>query len=270
MADTAASSKSRTARHGRRRIRAGRRTWIILPAFNEAENLPPLLDGIAAIRSLLSDYVIVVVNDGSHDDTAAVASSYMGRLPLRVLSHARNRGLARSIEAGIRIAIRGAGKDDVIVTMDADNTHSPTLIPRLLRRIDHGADVVIASRYAAGGREDGVPFVRRLLSHAIGALLRLRFGLRGVRDYSCGYRAYRARLLQAAVVRYGDRFIEADGFPVMAEILVKVSPFRPRIVEVPLHLRYDLKRGQSKIRLLSTVTGYLRLLATPAPRALAG
>lgn len=270
MAHTAWSTKSTTAPPRRRRIRADRRIWIILPAFNEAESLPPLLKGIGAIVPRLSDYTIVVVNDGSSDGTAAVASSYRGRLSLRVVSHGRNRGLARTIETGIRAAVRRAGKDDVIVTMDADNTHSPKLIPRLLRRIDRGADVVIASRYAAGGREEGVPATRRVLSHAIGALLRLRFGLRGVRDYSCGYRAYRAQLLRAAVTRYGGRFIEADGFQVMAEILVKLSPFSPRIVEVPLHLRYDLKRGHSKIRLLPTVTGYLRLLATPAPRRLAG
>jgi dolichol-phosphate mannosyltransferase len=256
------------ATHRRRRRTVGRRrVWIILPAFNEAENLPPLLDGIAAIRPLRRACSIVVVNDGSRDGTAAVASGYGSRLQLRVLSHARNRGLARTIETGIRAALRDARADDVIVTMDADNTHTPILIPRLLRRIEEGADVVIASRYARGGREQGVPVMRRFLSHAIGCLLRLRFGLRGVRDYTSGYRAYRADVLRAAAARYGDRFIEADGFHVMAEILVKLRIFSPRIVEVPLDLRYDRKHGQSKFRLVPTVAGYLRLLARPAPRA---
>jgi dolichol-phosphate mannosyltransferase len=238
-----------------------RRTWIVLPAFNEAENLPAVLDGIAAIESLLRECAVLVVDDGSTDDTADVASEHAAALSRRVLSHARNRGLARTIDTGIRTALRSAGADDIVVTMDADNTHSPALIPRMLRRIEQGADVVIASRYAPGGREDGVPVLRRFLSHAIGVLLRLRFGLRGVRDYSSGYRAYRARLLQAALAAYDDRFIEADGFSVMAEMLVKLSLFSPHVVEVPLHLRYDLKRGQSKIHLLRTIGGYVRLLA---------
>jgi dolichol-phosphate mannosyltransferase len=243
-----------------------RRTWIVLPAFNEADNLPAVLDGIAAVESLLRECAVVVVDDGSTDGTAEAASAHMGGLSLRVLSHPGNRGLARTIDTGIRAAIRNAGADDVVVTMDADNTHSPALIPRLLRRIEQGADVVIASRYTRGGREDGVPLTRRILSRAIGILLRLRFGLCGVRDYSSGYRAYRARLLQAALAAYGDRFIESDGFQVMAEVLVKLSVYSPRIAEVPLHLRYDRKHGQSKIRLLPTVAGYLWLLAAPRPR----
>jgi dolichol-phosphate mannosyltransferase len=239
--------------------------WIVLPAFNEAESLPALLDGIAAIGSLMSHYTVLVVNDGSKDATAAVASSYIGRLPLDLISHAGNQGLARTIETGIRTALRGAGPDDVIVTMDADNTHSPALIPDMLRQIEEGADLVIASRYAPGGKEEGVAVTRRILSQGVSILMHLLFGLRGVRDYSCGYRAYRVRLLRMAVNRYGDRLIEAQGFTVMAELLVKLSPFSPRIVEVPLHLRYDLKRGKSKIRVLRTVAGYIRLMCTKRP-----
>jgi dolichol-phosphate mannosyltransferase len=233
--------------------------WIVLPAFNEAESLPALLDGIAAVGSSISHYTVLVVDDGSKDATAAVASRYIGRLPLDLISRPRNQGLARTIETGIRTALRRAGTDDVIVTMDADNTHPPALIPHMLRRIEEGADLVIASRYAPGAKEEGVPVMRRILSRGVGIVMHLRFGLRGVRDYSCGYRAYRVRLLQTAVDRYGDRLVEAQGFTVMAELLVKLSPFSPRIVEIPFHLRYDLKRGKSKIRVLRTVAGYLRL-----------
>jgi len=65
-----------------------------------------------------------------------------------------------------------------------------------------------------------------------------------------------------ALDRYADRLIEAQGFTVMAELLVKLSPFSPRVVEIPLHLRYDLKRGKSKIRVLRTVAGYVQLMCT--------
>lgn len=242
--------------------------WVVLPAFNEAENLPPLLEGITStLGALGATHTILVVDDGSSDGTRSVAGDFAGRLPLQVVGHERNQGLARTIETGLRSALRQASGDDVIVTMDADNTHSPQLLPRMLDALRDGADLVIASRYAPGGIEVGVPVMRRILSQGIGVLMRLRFGLHGVRDYSCGYRAYRARLLQAAAARYGSRLIEARGFSVMAELLVRLRPFRPKVVEVPLHLRYDRKRGRSKMRLRQTVADYLALLVSRTPSA---
>ncbi|MGH7429677.1 MAG: glycosyltransferase family 2 protein, partial [Candidatus Methylomirabilaceae bacterium] len=98
------------------------------------------------------------------------------------------------------------------------------------------------------------------LSAAVGWLLRLRFGLAGVRDYSCGFRAYRAATLQRAVAAYSARLIESSGFVVMTELLVKLAPFGLRIVEVPLYLRYDRKVGPSKMPAASTIAGYLRLV----------
>jgi len=244
------------------------KVWLLLPAFNEAGNLPPLLEGVAATLGAAGmPYGVVVVDDGSTDETRAVAAALGRRLPMRVVAHPQNRGLARTIETALGAVLAQAEGGDVIVTMDADNTHPPDLIPHMVEQIRRGADLVIASRYAPGGAEEGVPLLRRALSHGIGVLMRLRFGLRGVWDYSSGYRAYRAGLLQAAAQRYGARLIESPGFTVMAELLLKLQPFRPRVVEVPLQLRYDRKRGGSKMRVLPTVAGYLGLLFTrlPAP-----
>lgn len=242
------------------------KVWVLLPAFNEAGNLPPLLEGIATVLDAAGiTYSVVVVDDGSGDGTRSVAEAYVGRLPVQVVSHERNQGLARTIETGLGAVLRQADGEDIIVTMDADNTHPCDLLPRMVEEIRRGADLVIASRYAPGGVEEGVPIIRRILSSGIGVLMRLRFGLSGVRDYSCGYRAYRARLLQAAAAYYGPRLIESRGFTCMAELLLKLHPFRPRVVEVPLHLRYDLKRGRSKMLVLQTVGGYLSLLFTRIP-----
>ncbi len=247
--------------------------WLILPAFNEGANLSALLEGIAAtIGAAGIPYGVIVVDDGSTDDTRAVAGALGEHLPVQVVAHPHNRGLARTIETGLVAVLSQANGTDVVVTMDADNTHPPDLIPRMVEEIRRGADLVIASRYAPGGAEEGVPLLRRVLSHGIGVLMRLRFGLHGVRDYSSGYRAYRAQLLHAATKRYGARLIESPGFTVMAELLLKLQPFRPRVVEVPLHLRYDRKRGGSKMRVLQTVVGYLSLLFTrlPAPTSAEG
>ncbi len=242
------------------------KVWLLLPAFNEAGNLPPLLEGVAATMGAAGiPYGVIIVDDGSTDETRAVAAAFRRHLPVQVVAHPQNRGLARTIETALGAVLSQTEGGDVVVTMDADNTHPPNLIPPMVEEIRRGADLVIASRYAPGGTEEGVPLLRRVLSHGIGMLMRLRFGLRGVRDYSSGYRAYRARLLQAAARHYGARLIESPGFTVMAELLLKLQPFRPRTVEVPLHLRYDHKRGGSKMRVLQTVTGYLGLLFTRLP-----
>jgi dolichol-phosphate mannosyltransferase len=111
-----------------------------------------------------------------------------------------------------------------------------------------------------GASQAGVPPHRALLSAGIGWLLRARFGLPGVRDYSCGFRAYRTRLLQEALATHGTRLIESQGFVVMTELLVKLAPLRPRIVEIPLDLRYDRKVGPSKMPTGRTIAGYLRLI----------
>jgi len=241
------------------------KVWVLLPAFNEATTLPTLLEGlVAAIPPTDGGAEIIVVDDGSTDETAAVAASGAD-VPVRVVSHERNLGLARAMATALEKILPRAADDDVIVTMDADNTHPPALIPGMLTEIRRGADLVIASRYVPGGREEGVPALRRLLSRGIGILMRLRFGLAGVRDYSCGYRAYRAGLLRAAARYWGPRLIESRGFTVTAELLLKVQSLHPRVVEVPLHLRYDLKRGSSKMRILHTIGGYLSLLWTRMP-----
>ncbi len=237
----------------------------MLPAYNEAAGLPHLLK-TAERTGGGAGWRTIVVDDGSTDGTGDVARGFAAGMPVTVIVHPENRGLATAIRTGIEDACRQASPDDVIVTMDADNTHSPEQIPAMVEAIRGGADIVIASRYERGARQAGVPPHRMLLSAGVGWLLRLRFGLPGVRDYSCGYRAYRAGLLQQAVVAYGPRLIESAGFVVMTELLVKLARFRPRIVEVPLDLRYDRKAGRSKMPAARTILGYLRLVARRSHR----
>ncbi len=238
--------------------------WILLPAYNEAGNLPALGEAIARVMNDLGKpYQVVVVDDGSTDGTRRVAAELSARLPAEVLGHERNQGLPVALLTALRWILPRAAGDDAIITMDADNTQPPELIPEMLAALERGADVVVASRYAPGAGQLGVPLLRRILSHGARVLLAVRFGVRGVRDYSSGYRMYRASLLQAAAERYDGGLIEARGFAVMPELLVKLSVFNPKVTEVPLRLRYDRKLGSSKIRLAQTVSEYLRLMVRP-------
>jgi len=234
---------------------------IVLPAYDEADNLPALLGGL---QRTMEDggfaYEIVVVDDGSHDRTAAIAEEWAAALPLRLVRHAVNQGLGATLRDGLQAALERAATDDVIITMDADDTHVPGLIVRMVQMIGEGYDVVIASRYQPGARVYGVSALRRLMSRGASLLMRSLLPIRGVRDFTCGYRAYRADVLRRAADRYGARLVDQEGFQCMVDLLLKLRPMDPIIGEVPMVLRYDRKGGESKMRVGRTARSTLLLL----------
>jgi dolichol-phosphate mannosyltransferase len=246
---------SDTATTGRRKI------WIVLPAYNEELDLPTLLERIdEATDEAQLHFEILIVDDGSTDETAEVARIWANKLPIQVLSHEINQGLGATLRDGVQWACRLAQPNDVIVTLDSDNTHTPELIVRMVRMVREGHDVVIASRFVRGSRVRGVPLVRRLISRLAGVLFKIVFPIPGVRDYTCGYRAYRAGLLQE-VTAADPRFFDQDGFQVMVDILLKLRRNRDLIFgEVPLILRYDLKEGSSKMDVGGTIVATLGLM----------
>jgi dolichol-phosphate mannosyltransferase len=130
----------------------------------------------------------------------------------------------------------------------------------MMRMINEGYDVVIASRYRAESRVYGVPIMRRVMSGGAAWLMRAVFPTRGVRDFTCGFRAYRASALRSAVSRYGDDFVNQEGFQCMVDILLKLRTMDLVFGEVPFVLRYDRKGGESKMRVWRTARQTLRLL----------
>ncbi|HET8550072.1 MAG TPA: glycosyltransferase [Bryobacteraceae bacterium] len=241
--------------------RRASRVIVLLPAYNEAANLPGLLDRIC--DHLWEDrfnFIILVVDDGSADATPNILADYSSRIPLTTLRHEVNQGLGSSIRDGLFQASAMAEKRDIIVTMDADETHTPGLILRMVHMIREGHDVVIASRYQRGSRVYGLSAHRRFVSRAASLLMRVLFPIPGVSDYTCGYRAYRAEVLQQAYERYGRDLVDQSGFQCTVDILLKLRTMPIIFGEVPFILRYDLKQGQSKMRLMRTALETLRLL----------
>ncbi len=236
---------------------------LALPAYNEAENLTPLVSSADAMFQAHGlRYRVVVVDDGSTDATAEVAAQLAKRFPLECIQHERNRGLGAAIRTLIHEALaRTQSPDDAIVFMDADNTHDPAYIPDMVTKLWEGPyDVVIASRFREGSQEVGVPWKRRLMSRGARMLFRIFLRLPDVSDYTCGYRAYRAAILEAALRKYGERIITREGFACTDELLVHLSTLTKRMTEVPFVLRYDRKRGRSKLPLARTIYETLRML----------
>ena len=237
------------------------KVWIVLPAYNEAQNLGDLLERIdASMADARMEYEVIVVDDGSKDKTAEVAARYAKSIPVRVEQHPKNQGLGNTIRDGLYIASQECGPRDIVVAMDADNTQTPGLILGMVRVIQEGSDVTIASRYQNGSLVLGVPFLRRVLSSVASALFRVVFPIPGVKDYTCGFRAYRGEVLKSAFDQFGKQFIDQTGFQCMVDILLKLRQMNLVFREVPLILRYDLKKGDSKMRVFQTISNTLKLM----------
>jgi dolichol-phosphate mannosyltransferase len=236
------------------------RVWLLLPAFDEEPNLPPLLVDVRDTFARWRDAPrceVVVVDDGSRDGTAAAARSVPG-VSVTVIPHGVNRGLGAAMRTGIEHVLAHGADADVLATMDADHTHPPELLPQMVDRTARGADVVIASRYQRGAEIRGLVAWRRWLSNVASAVFRLLFP--GARDYTCGYRVYRVGLLRRASDRLGRHFLNQKGFSVMVDLLLKLRRSTRRIEEVPLVLRYDRKRGVSKMKVARTIGTTLALV----------
>lgn len=232
---------------------------VVLPAYQEEKNLPRVIVGLAAERVFRPGLRVVVVDDGSTDGTQAALRPWLGEGWVRTVRHESNLGLGAALLTGFRHVLEGAAAGDIVVTMDADGTHNPIAIWRLVRAVRKGADVAVASRFVPGAVVAGVPFCRRVLSIGASAVCRLFGRVRGVKDYSSGFRAYRAGFLRDLLEQYD--FSSARGFEIQVALLLAAGRLGGEVVEVPILLSYGLKAGRSKLRVLRTVGGYLRWLA---------
>lgn len=242
------------------RIDAGT-IFVVLPAYNEAANLPSLLTKIQLTFAANGrDYHVILVDDASTDDTAAIASKATFKMPCTLVQHEVNQNLPGALRSGFTEANRMAVDGDLIVTMDGDDTHQPGSINRLIQLIEDGFDVAIASRFQTGSRVVGVPPLRIFMAWAARMMFKVIMPIPGVRDYTCGFRAYRAIALRQAMNFYGDEFISENGFSCMADVLLKMRRFKFQFGEAPMLLRYDQKQGGSKMAVGRTAWLSLKLL----------
>ncbi|NDV27495.1 glycosyltransferase [Desulfovibrio sp. JC010] len=234
--------------------------WVLLPAFNEEKSFATLFSQLDDVfKELKQEYRIVVVNDGSTDDSAPLLERLSGEYPLEVLTHVINRGLGETERDGFEFIAQKSGAEDVIVRLDCDVTHDPMFIKALLDKMAEGYDAVNTSRFQPGGGQTGVSGYRAFISYMANLFMRVIFNLPQVKDYSCGFRAYRASIIKDAIGIFGNGFIQLKGlgFTSTLEMIVKLKLLGCRFAEVPFVLRYDLKPSESKMITSLTTLGYL-------------
>ncbi|HEY6319403.1 MAG TPA: polyprenol monophosphomannose synthase [Acidimicrobiia bacterium] len=213
------------------------RTLIVTPTYQEADNIEEFL---RRCRAAVPDADILVVDDSSPDGTAAIAERVAGELgQITLLHRATKEGLGEAYRAGLAWGIdRGY---DVLVQIDADLSHDPTVIPALRRAVTDGAAMAIGSRYVPGGVIPHWPWFRRMLSRYGNRYAGFVLGLKA-RDATAGYRAYTAEALQTIDFRHS----RAKGYGFQIEIAYRIRRHGGTIVEVPIVFT-DRVRGHSKM-----------------------
>lgn len=237
------------------------RILVVTPTYNEAENVRQHVEAVLA-RPARPD--VLVVDDGSPDGTADIVRALAGEHPGRVelLERSGKLGLGTAYVAGFRWGL-GQGRFDVIVQMDVDGSHDPRAIDDLLAATEV-ADLVLGSRYVAGGAVANWPWSRRTVSW-VGNLYARTVLRTPLRDLTGGFKAWRTDLLTRLDI---DSFA-ANGYGYQIETTYRALQAGARVVEVPITFR-DRERGESKMNAgiaVEAVSAVWRIRLNPAPSA---
>ncbi|HEU5476970.1 MAG TPA: polyprenol monophosphomannose synthase [Gaiellaceae bacterium] len=208
---------------------------VCLPTYNERENLPRVLDRLAphGVR-------VLVIDDNSPDGTGEVADRLAAERDwVSVLHRERKKGLGPAYLAGFREALRG--DTEYVLEMDADLSHDPAVVPRLIEACANGADVALGSRYVEGGGTENWGLVRRVVSAGGSLYARVLLGV-GIRDLTGGFKCFRREVLE----RIDLDAVHSKGYAFQIELTYRALRAGFRIVEVPIVFA-DRTHGQSKM-----------------------
>jgi dolichol-phosphate mannosyltransferase len=220
--------------------------WLILPTYNEAENVRAIVTAAGEVLSLAAagSFRVLIVDDGSPDGTGRIADEMATERDwLHVLHRSEKNGIGPAYLAGFRHALQhGAG---YVMEMDSDFSHDPADLARLLAATDAGspdrADLALGSRYVPGGGVSDWGWLRRFVSEGGSTYARIVLGLR-VRDLTGGFKCFRAEVLRAIDLDA----VRSQGYAFQVELTYRAVQAGFRIVEVPIVFR-DRQRGHSKM-----------------------
>jgi dolichol-phosphate mannosyltransferase len=215
--------------------------WLILPTYNEAENIGPI---VAAVVQRLSEcsreHTVLIVDDNSPDGTGEAADVLAKNYPsVQVLHREGKGGLGRAYLAGFDVALKGGA--DLVLEMDADFSHDPRDVPRLVRAAYSECDLAIGSRYVPGGGIRDWTFTRKLISRGGGAYARALLGV-DVQDVTGGFKCFRRETLEAIDL---DKVI-SNGYGFQIELTYRAIRAGKKVLEVPIYFT-ERRAGESKM-----------------------
>jgi dolichol-phosphate mannosyltransferase len=227
------------------------RPVIVLPTYNERENLADIVRDIFALK--ISGLRLIIVDDNSPDGTGQMADELAKTFSaIQVIHRSRKEGLGRAYLAGFKLAL--ASKDnDCIFEMDADFSHQPKYLPIFLREIEK-ADIVLGSRYIPGGRVENWGFLRRFISHQANFIIHLVLRL-PVKDLTGGFKCWRRQVLEQ--LDLGG--VESSGYNFQIELTYKAFRRGFKIVETPI-VFVERRAGRSKFSIFIMLESFWKVL----------
>ena len=234
---------------------------FLIPTYNEENNIGLLLENTRKkMEEMGYDYKVIVINDGSTDKTKEIVESFKDHMPVEIISHFPNKGVKETFLVGFESALKIAENEDIIVTKEADNTSDLNILDAMIKNVESGSDVVLASCYAKKGRIENSTWIRLLNSWCANLLLKTFFYIPGVNTFSSFYRAFNAGTFKRAFLAYERKLFTQDGYVCVVEMLIKLSKLNLKITEVPMILYSDRRKGASKMKVSQTILGYFKLI----------
>jgi dolichol-phosphate mannosyltransferase len=221
--------------------------YVCIPSHNEAPTVGLLLWKIRQVFvAFPREYQLLVLDDGSTDATSDVLEPYTRVLPLTLVRHPQRQGYATSVQKLLRTAIEltDRPKRDAAILMHADFTHNPQVIPDLVRRIESGADLVVAEGKLEGEPSRRQRMLRRYAHHLLWGIV----AVPGVRDVVSGFAIIRLVALRNAMRSHGGGFLVTDGWAANAELYWRTGRYARRVESVASIERHDLRQRPSRLR----------------------
>ncbi len=233
--------------------------YILLPAYNEEKNISKIFIKIAKVKKKISPFKVILVDDCSKDNTQKLMKKNYG-FKLTHIKHKKNKGLSITLETGFNFIKKRIKKNDIIITLDCDDTHPVEIIPKMMKEINSGYQLVIASRFVVGSKINGLSNFRKIMSIGAKFLFKTFYPYKNLGDYTCNFRCYSSLLIKDVLKR--KKFFKNEDFNIAAKILIFLIKEKNnlKLKEIPFTLNYQRKVGQSKMNIIKTIFLTLRLI----------
>ncbi len=228
---------------------------VLLCCLNEQKNLPKVFtDLFRELKKLDEKFEVIMCIDGTFDGSSRIISEFQKSHKIKVLPKKNQRGLGLAYKRLFLEVIKNSVDEDLVITLDADNTHNPKQLLEMLKHFrKNSLDFLVASRFCGNSVMSDFPIHRQLISKSTSLLLQNIFAVKKVsgeklQDYTSGYRIYKVEKLKKLFAQEKDDFITEPEFTYTCEILIKLARLDSRLDEIPIFYDYGKKIGKSKLR----------------------